>query len=718
MSANKSKRPLFFSNPQSLAEAVLSCSPACDLITFDLFDTLLIRRVDEPDRLKEAVARYTAERARQMGIACDQTTVLAARAKYEKRQRQLNSRQYPDAEAVYPDFMSETLKEIFGTSLPENLLDDVTAFELQLESSMLVPRADLIDLLQKLHSRKISLWIMTDIYLPSGHIKVLLKNTGLLPLIDGVVSSADACLAKASGAGFRDLRSRLKIDPRKWAHVGDNPFSDGLRPAEFGIAAFVLKDSQEAHRKFVCGTYYRAAHKKRFWRGRLWQQLALPLEGERFDLISGRQVSTSGCKDYGGLYSDGYNFFGPLITAFIAHIAEQAKIRGLKNIYFFSREGYILQRVWEILAPSFFSTDKIPQAHYLEVSRLALAPATCAHNGLTQVNARIALLPAGSRDLRDICRVFGLQPDVLEPFFKKHNLEPHTPLKAVYHSNWTNAVWLGFEALLKDLEFQAAVRQQTQNSGLLLESYLEAKGFFDHPEAAVVDIGWLGTIQRFLFEAVAHREDCPALHGFLLAATRGIPYPAKPTNNIEGFIFDRDRLHGASGFITNALDVFEEACREPAPGVTGYTLDQGQIKAIRMEENEPARQAEARQDVYYAPLQQGILDFARRGVPALTVLGYTSADLLPWLQHLVFTRFAFPTAREVKRLSYCYHLDEYAGKHKVPWRLRWHLSGLWEIPPALLKYIPGIRSFYFFKNIAGRLLLRLKQTLYSRNSSA
>ncbi|MCI5127613.1 MAG: hypothetical protein D3907_03735, partial [Candidatus Electrothrix sp. AUS3] len=35
----------------------------CDTISFDLFDTLLIRRIHDPDMVKPAVARYISRKA-------------------------------------------------------------------------------------------------------------------------------------------------------------------------------------------------------------------------------------------------------------------------------------------------------------------------------------------------------------------------------------------------------------------------------------------------------------------------------------------------------------------------------------------------------------------------------------------------------------------------------------------------------------------------------
>ncbi len=698
MSYARAAAPEFFNRPDQLIRAALASAAGCDLATFDLFDTLLVRRIADPDWIKDGVARYIAARAAQCGLDCPWQQALQSRAAAERRQRAANGRRHPDCEAVYPEFMAAALQEIFGARQPPNLLADVTDFELRLESALLAPRAAMVGLLRQLRARGLRIWAMTDIYLPSEHIRVLLERAGLLADLDGLVSSADSCRAKASGAAFEDLRARLQADPARWLHIGDNPFSDGQRPAALGIRALVLQDAGEAHRKRVFQSYAAAAVRRPFWRGRLWQQMAMPLEREN--------------RGESPLYQDGYNFFGPLATAFVRHVAEQARARGLRRIYFFSREGHMFLRIWESARPYWFPAGGAPDARYLCVSRLALAPAACARQGLIHANAPMALLPARNRDLRDVCRVFGLNPAPLDAVFRKHHLAPDTPLNPNY-AGWTSAGWDNFDRLLQDVEFQDAVRRQTAERGRLLERYLEQEGFFEHPELAVVDIGWLGTIQRFLFDAIAHRPDCPRLHGFLLAATHGIPYPTGPRNDIDGFIFDRRRHNGAGGFIANALNIFEEACREPASGITGYAETGGRISPLRMTEDRPARREEAAQDAYYAPLQRGMLDFAARAAPALAITGHPADDLLPWLKHMLAMRMAFPAAAEVRRLRWRHHLDEYDGRHKPPLRVRLRLTGLWDLPPGVLQWTPGLRTvFFLWHALVWRGLIWLRKMLH------
>ena len=55
----------------------------CDTVSFDLFDTLLIRRIHDPDMVKPAVARYIAARAAEAGLTWSWPQVQRLRDRVE-----------------------------------------------------------------------------------------------------------------------------------------------------------------------------------------------------------------------------------------------------------------------------------------------------------------------------------------------------------------------------------------------------------------------------------------------------------------------------------------------------------------------------------------------------------------------------------------------------------------------------------------------------------
>lgn len=677
----------FYSLPSLLTQA-RRIADSYHTVSFDLFDTLLIRRIHDPDMVKPAVARFIAEKTKGNDKVWLWSDVQKLRNAFEKEQRQETAKEFEDHEACYPQFMERVLDAVFGEKAEDGLLQEVTDYELALENGVLVPRAGFIDLLKELHHDGKRIFILSDIYLPSTHLKKLAEHAGLLEYVENVHSSADTFLAKASGKGFSLLREKYELDYKAWLHIGDNPFSDGLRPGEKGITALVLRDSNEKMRKALAKRYVNYAAGRPFWKGRALQQLMMPLEREN--------------KDQTALYVFGYNVLAPLFSAFIQGVAEKCLEQGIKRLYFFSREGWIFERIWKNIVPSLFPASALPETSYLYVSRMALAGASCAYQGLIREHADIVFLPQGNRDFRDVCRVFSLEIEAFRPHLAGYGLKEDTVLSH-NHKGFTPKNRLLFNELLDNDQFQAEVKKQTRASNKALCNYLEKENFFDYNEVALVDIGWLGSIQRFLFEAIKHRHDTPVCHGYLFSATRGIIYPTTSKNSIEGILYDRDRFDLAGSTILYARDLFEEACRAPHPTLNGYRLTDSGCELVFRDQGDDVGKAEQEQDQYFKPLQDGLLLGASRYGVAASILGFSTIDIKPWLNYLLVSRLAFPTAGEVVNIRQRHHLDDFHGKHKPSaGRAKTHRH-LWDYPWTTLRFHPFIRLKFFLLGIKQRL---------------
>ena len=580
--------------------------------------------------------------------------------------------------------MENTLKEIFGGCYEDHLLSEVTKYELEMESRLLVPRARFTELLEELHQQEKRVIIISDIYLPSDHLKVLVERAGILPLVEDVVSSADTFLAKASGKAFPFVQKKFQLDSASWLHIGDNPISDGMRPAEFGISSLVLKDSDEKFRKALIKRYFNYSKGRPFYRGRALQQLMLPLEAENIERHD--------------LYIEGYNFIGPMIGAFVQHLADECRRLGLTKLFFFSREGYTFKKVWDIITPVLFPDGNLPQTEYLYVSRMALAGASCAYQGLTAVNANIALLPPGNKNFRDIARIFQLDVDSLHTHLENHRLTADSVLSRL-HEGYDQKFTVRLMELLEDAEFQDEIRFQTHDSNVALQRYLTDIGFFDHEQVAAADIGWLGTIQRFLYDCVKHRPDCPRIHGYVFGATRGIPFKNELKNSLTGVIYDRHKFDLGASSILYARDLFEEACRAPHPTIEAYLQsDDGYELKFRTKEDDTGR-AEIEQDQYYDPLQQGIFDAAEAYGPAASLLGYSTEDFSPWFSYLLTAKLAFPKTSEIVTMRHRHHLDDFHGTSRPSKNKMKDPVPLWERGKFSLRFLPLLRSRYFMNHI-------------------
>ncbi len=655
-----------------------------EVISFDLFDTLLVRRIHDPDLVKLPVARYIADLAGRQGLSWNWRQVQRRRDAIEQRHRAETGTKFVDHEACYPRFIGELLGEIFQSSFDEALLDKVTDYELAMENRMLVPRQLLVDWIKELAQVGKRIFIISDMYMPATHLRLMVRHAGLDELVEEVVSSADSFLAKASGKAYPMMAEKYGLRPAAWLHVGDNPFSDGLRAEEAGMEAMIVHDPGEDQRKSIGKRYYNYSDGRPFWRGRLLQQLMAPLEAEN----QPRSL----------LYSEGYNFLGPLIGVFVQQIAKFCREKEITKVFFLSREGWTFKRYWEKALPLLNPVGDLPDTEYLYVSRMALAGASCAYQGLTKTNADIAFLPSGNRDFRDVCRIFGLDPDRFVSHLAPYGLKADTCLSHI-HEGYNPENRQNFDALLDDRAFQDEVKRQTQAANEAMQRYFSQAGLFDHKNVAIVDIGWLGTIQRFLFEAIAHRADCPTCFGLLFGATRGIPYPESDKNTITGIMYDRNRFDLAASTLYYAQDLFEEACRAPHPTLNGYRLTEAGFELeFRQTEDEIGR-AELAQDGYFAPLQQGIIDSAEKFGAAAALLGYGFDDLKPWVNYLLVCKLAFPRAKEVSRIRHRHHLDDFHGSKKPKADFGRGMVPLWSQSPSQLKFNPLLRMRCFFSHL-------------------
>jgi len=194
-----------------------------DVVSFDLFDTLLVRRIHDPDLVKLPVARFIAARTVEAGHPWPWQKVQKLRDDVEKKHRQETAKTFVDHEACYPRFMLETLVEIFGAEKGGALVPEVTDYELLMENSMLVPRREMVDWLRQLSAQGKRIFIMSDIYLPATHLRVLVDHAGFLHQVEDVISSADTFLAKASGKGYELVRDRFALAGKKWLHGRRQP---------------------------------------------------------------------------------------------------------------------------------------------------------------------------------------------------------------------------------------------------------------------------------------------------------------------------------------------------------------------------------------------------------------------------------------------------------------------------------------------------------------
>ena len=678
-----------FSDLTDLIVAVKSKADAYDVVSFDMFDTLLVRRVADPDIVKNATTRYIDKLAKQQGIWSSIFLVDSLRNKIEKEHRASNGEEFPDHEANYDQFMPEVLKQHFGKLYSEALFSQVAEHEMQMESEMLVARQQFITLLNFLKEQGKRLFLLSDMYLPNHYLQRLLADKQMDEYFEAIVSSADSFNAKASGAAFPLLAQNYQLDKERWLHIGDHPWSDGEKPHEFGLDAVVLQDKQEFKRKKIVERYTFLAKKQPIWMGRCIQQIMLPMEAENIERSE--------------LYADGYQFFAYIFGTMLTQLKQKVDGYGIKKLYFCAREGWMLKKCWELMAPKLWPEEADQyELHYLYVSRLSLGKASRANAGLTILDIENALRPINNKDFTDVARVYGLDIEPLKPFLEKAKLTHESDISPLSRTG-EKTVLLNF--LCDDEEFQQEVKKQTQTSNEALCAYLREVGFLNNASeaqqiqqhqqerVALIDIGWVGTIQASLNQAISHcAAERPIIHGFFLAsnATANF-YPQTPHSQIEGLLYDDAKFSSITSLLTSCKDIFEEITRASHPTLLEYQAEQEKGKGYHLHFRSDQHESftrELQQFEAYSDVHAGIFDGIERFAAALAVQNYNPAPLLDWCQVLLVGKLGLPKTKEIQRLKNQYHQDDFArqgAQRQVHKHIQKQLNReqtIWTVPPS------------------------------------
>lgn len=188
-----------------------------DLISFDIFDTLLLRKTLYP----RDVFILTEAKAILEGL--DVSGFAAARIKAEENQP------YCNIGHIYL-----WLEEHCGWS--EETTQKLKSLELETERSVLVPRQEVAELLQFAAEAGKRVILTSDMYLTERVLDKLLSENGISGY-EKILVSCDVKKAKHNGL-FGELL-KLCDDPDKILHIGDNPEADAACNA-FGIRQILI----------------------------------------------------------------------------------------------------------------------------------------------------------------------------------------------------------------------------------------------------------------------------------------------------------------------------------------------------------------------------------------------------------------------------------------------------------------------------------------------
>ncbi|MCM1123834.1 MAG: hypothetical protein NC416_14720 [Eubacterium sp.] len=321
-----------YTRRQLMQEALLY-----DVISFDLFDTLIMRQV----LLSSDVFELVDDRLRQHGIMIEDFP-----ARRMASEKELSRDRAPRLSEIYSH-----MKQAYRIAEIEP--EQMAVLEWEIDCGLVVPRREVCRLFADLEARGKRVCIVSDSYYSEEQIKGILKKCG-------ITHYADVFVSCEYGTGKTQELFRKFIettDAESYMHIGDDVTADIESAEKNNIRAFRLYSGMDLMEKVgYMGLWNHTEDlSDRIKTGMFVTNVFnSPFQFEREE----RRISVPTA------YDIGYVFFAPMICDFVLWFREQEEKFQLKNILFCARDGYLIKQLYDEL------NNRIASVYFL-TSRMA-----------------------------------------------------------------------------------------------------------------------------------------------------------------------------------------------------------------------------------------------------------------------------------------------------------------------------------------------------------
>lgn len=598
--------------PESLRRArSLIAEPGIAAVSFDLFDTLILRRCTSPDGVYERALAHApvAERARALAESFVQHRAIAEyKARVKKAKAGLT-------EVSIDEIYEQMPLGVFGASPAAR--PGFAAAEFAAERELCLINTEILGLVDLARRRGLRVGFVSDTYWSRRHLERLLGE--LAPVLDHdfLYPSCEHGLGKAFGL-FRIVLAGQGLEASQLVHVGDNAAADVEVPAAMGIRAVHYPQLPPALSE-VAGREELFA---RMTRGRL------PWFSQRLDggVRLARRIAGSRLMPSGPAAATGSAVLGPVFAAFHRFVADRvtalaAPGRAVK-VAFLARDAFLPLRLWQAAGAG--------EAHYVEINR------------------RVALVGCSDQaePLQDLFSMMKMLDRAAVEGFLKTEVPTITRFFAERKDGQASGLDFARElpALLDD-DRMAEVSRATRR-GMIAYLRDAIPGFDECTDLVLVDLGYSGTIQRALRGVLDLEGIGLNLHGVYLATIDDMFAGLREGDSAAGMLDDTILTPFAKRVLLRNIAVVEQCASAPV----GSVLDYLDGEPVREDDIRPRPQIERCFEV-----QEGCLAFFdayRRAVEETGLDPLDGGDAARAWAGVILCRFLMlPTATERRLLG-------------------------------------------------------------------
>lgn len=426
-----------------------------EMISFDIFDTLITRKAIFPSVVFDILETYVNEKYNIQGFK-----QLRINAEYNVRveKKFLNDCSINE---IY-DNLSKILK------LSKKAKQDIERKEVELELLYITPRKDMLEIYNQLKKANKKIILISDMYLTTDIVEKMLEKCGYTGWNELLISS-EVGLRKDNGQIW-DYYFDNYVKNHSSIHVGDNEQSDIQQLCDLGKPFYHVMHPLKMYK---LTSYYDYVN--------LYQKQLTIADKVALGLIINKKIYNSPfkkvCSDpiIDSFYDFGYTMIAPIILKYFTFLEKNIKDKKYDKLLFLAREGYYLQKLYK----DFCKANNIkeqPNTYFL-TSRRSVSVA-CIKN----INDAKELLSNGFEgNMRSLFKNrFGIEDTTIPNKFIKLDSDKNEVCEILEKN---------FNKYLKNF------KEETKT----YKKYCE-KNFNNKSRVAVIDLGYSGTIQYYLMK--------------------------------------------------------------------------------------------------------------------------------------------------------------------------------------------------------------------------
>ena len=266
-------------------------------------------------------------------------------------------------------------------------------------------------------------------------------------------------------------------------------------------------------------------------------------------------------KDGSDYYSFGFELFGPFLYGFTMWLHEKIRKQGIEKILFFARDGYMMQKAYDLLLDSV-------ETKYVYFSRKSLRQALLCHAKDYKESLKYYSWKRFV-SVAEILDFYGFEKGEFERIAADHLLDLSKEYS--YEELPASEELARVYNELKD----EIIKRSTIQSELLIK-YIDQIGL--NEKCAIVDIGWHGNMQYYL-------EEFLYING-LSSNLKGYYVGIDPVRSLHGELYGYLYSHDEQSLRKSTLcffGIYEKLFQSLEGSTKGYTEVNGIIESMKAE---------------------------------------------------------------------------------------------------------------------------------------